>query len=254
MSRGVYSLIGRVADRRSLQRWTRLADLAGSLDFSELRMARQRAGDLRREIDRLCRAADSRISSASGVVEAPAEADWSWRPQIWCQAADFPGKAAIESGVELGEGLALFHDCKVSELTVRQVVNRAAEDIAAYAMRLDVFRFDGSFLSLAIDLPPEAIEGMTKRHLIGVTTRLGMERPLEIFARLNIRHGPNTEQLVREIAPKAGEATVEFDLAYCALNEKRLEKAWLDLIFEGPEMNQVELRDLTMYRRPRAEI
>ena len=47
---------------------------------------------------------------------------------------------------------------------------------------------------------------------------------------------------------------VEFDLAYTKLNEKRVEKLWLDLIFEGPEMNQVTLRDLTFSRRPRAEL
>jgi len=32
-----------------------------------------------------------------------------------------------------------------------------------------------------------------------------------------------------------------------------VEKALIDLIFEGPEMNQVTIRDLTLSRRPRAE-
>ena len=48
--------------------------------------------------------------------------------------------------------------------------------------------------------------------------------------------------------------SVEFDLAYSKLNEKRIEAAWIDLIFEGPEMNQVVLRDLTFSRSPRAQI
>ena len=47
---------------------------------------------------------------------------------------------------------------------------------------------------------------------------------------------------------------VEFDLAYTKLNEKRVERIWLDLIFEGPEMNQVTIRDLTLSRYPRAEL
>ncbi|MEM6564948.1 MAG: DUF6478 family protein, partial [Pseudomonadota bacterium] len=46
----------------------------------------------------------------------------------------------------------------------------------------------------------------------------------------------------------------EFDLAYANVNEKRIEKAWLDLIFENPRMNQVTLRDLTFSRRPRAQL
>ena len=29
---------------------------------------------------------------------------------------------------------------------------------------------------------------------------------------------------------------------------------WVDLIFEGPEMNQIILRDVTFSRRPRAEV
>jgi len=47
---------------------------------------------------------------------------------------------------------------------------------------------------------------------------------------------------------------VEFDLAYTKLNEKRVESMWVDLIFEGPEMNQVTLRDVTFSRNPRAEL
>ena len=81
-----------------------------------------------------------------------------------------------------------------------------------------------------------------------------LESPLEIFARLNVKSGPNTEKLVREVPLNSGERHVEFDLAYSRLNEKRIDKAWLDLIFEGPQMNQVVLRDLTFSRRLRAEI
>jgi hypothetical protein len=81
-----------------------------------------------------------------------------------------------------------------------------------------------------------------------------MEHPIEIFARLNVKHGPNTEQIVRELPLNEEEIVVEFDLAYTKLNENRIEKIWLDLIFEGPEMNQVILRDLTFSRRKRAEL
>ena len=47
---------------------------------------------------------------------------------------------------------------------------------------------------------------------------------------------------------------VEFDLAYTKMNEKRVEKMWIDLIFEGPEMNQITFRDVTVSRRPRADL
>ncbi|HAW47009.1 MAG TPA: hypothetical protein DCX34_07190, partial [Roseovarius sp.] len=138
--------------------------------------------------------------------------------------------------------------------TLRQLRNRREQDLAPFGLRMDVFRFDGSFLSLAIDLPPEAIEGMTKRHLVRLDTIIDMEKPLEIFARLNVRHGPNTEQIIRKLPLDAQENTVEFDLAYSSLNEKRLERAWIDLIFENPAMSQVTLRDVTFGRRLRAAL
>ncbi|MEL7081724.1 MAG: DUF6478 family protein, partial [Pseudomonadota bacterium] len=74
------------------------------------------------------------------------------------------------------------------------------------------------------------------------------------FARLNVRHGPNTEQIVQELAVTGGELSAEFDLAYSKLNESRVENAWIDLIFEGPEMNQITVRDLAVWRSPRAEV
>ncbi len=165
-----------------------------------------------------------------------------------------PGLSSVQNQSQLGEEVTLFHDCAFSELTLRQLRNTREADLAPYGLRMDVFKFDGSFLSLVIDLPPEAVQGLKRRHLLRMDTIVEMEKPLEIFARLNIKHGPNTEQIVRELPLHEEDIMVEFDLAYTKLNEKRVEKAWLDLIFEGPEMNQVVLRDLTFSRRPRAEL
>jgi hypothetical protein len=33
-----------------------------------------------------------------------------------------------------------------------------------------------------------------------------------------------------------------------------VDSIWLDLIFEGPQMNQITLLDLTISRKPRAEM
>jgi hypothetical protein len=139
-------------------------------------------------------------------------------------------------------------------MTMRQLRNTRERDLAPYGLRLDVFRFDGSFLSLAMDLPPEACHGVRRKRRVRVDAIIEVEKPIEIFARLNIKHGPNIEQIVREIPMSGGEQMVEFDLGYVKLNEKRIEKMWLDLIFEGPEMNQVTVRDITICRHPRAEL
>ncbi len=257
IGKGVTQLFDRIADQRVLRRWTAAAGTVEDLKLPDLKVVRGQARQLRTQLDRVCRAADGRLSlpaAGGGAIEKPIGADWCWRPQVWREAVVPGGMAAVASGTRMNQELAVFHDCRSSELSLRQVHNTGATDLAACGLRMDVFRFDGSFLSLAIDLPDAATTGLTRRHLVGLSLRAEMERPLEIFARLNIRHGPNTERLVRELPLGTTEAQVEFDLAYVELNEKRIEAAWVDLIFEGPEMNQVLLRDLTMYRRPRAEI
>ena len=164
------------------------------------------------------------------------------------------GMVSVQSKQSLGDEVVLFHDCKYSELTLRQLRNTREKDLAPYGLRMDVFGFDGSFLSLVLDMPEDSLEGLCRNHVVRMSTIVEMEKPLEIFARLNVKHGPNTKQIVRELPLNQEEISVEFDLAYTQLNEKQLEKAWIDLIFEGPEMNQVILRDLNFSRRLRAEI
>ncbi|HEY9019044.1 MAG: DUF6478 family protein [Paracoccaceae bacterium] len=246
-----------IAFARSRNRWANAARQADKTDLSELRVQRQRARQLRRHLDELIHVAESRLALpmiGSTAFRRPHGSDWGWRPELWRGPLPTPGLASVQSKSMLGSEVTLFHDCDRSELTLRQLRNRREQDLAPFGLRMDVFRFDGSFLSLVVDLPPDAVAGLKRRHLIRMNTIVEMEKPLEIFARLNIRHGPNTEQIVRELPLHEEDIMVEFDLAYSNMNEKRVEKAWIDLIFEGPEMNQVVLRDLTFSRRPRAEL
>ncbi|MEM8728642.1 MAG: DUF6478 family protein [Pseudomonadota bacterium] len=250
-------IFDRLLVRRGLRWWRRLARAAGDADLVTLRRQRTDARALRQHLDRLIHEADGRLALpaiGTNAFPRPHGTDWSWRPEAWRGPLGRPGAAAAASRTRLGNEVTIFHDCGASELTLRQIRNRREEDLAPFGLRMDVFRFDGSFLSLAIDLPKAALKDLTRAHLLRVTTIVELEKPLEIFARLNIRHGPNTEQIVRELPLGQAEVLVEFDLAYSKLNEKRLDHAWLDLIFEGPEMNQVVLRDLTFARMPRAAL
>jgi uncharacterized protein DUF6478 len=250
-------LIDRLAHGRTMRRWARSARNAADTPIDELRKVRNAARLLRSHLDRLIHRADERLAlPAIGATSFPRphNADWAWRPELWRGPLPSPGISSVQTKSMLGNEVTLFHDCELSELTLRQVRNLREEDLAPYGLRLDVFKFDGSFLSLVIDLPVDAVRGLRKTHLVGMNAIVEMEKPLEIFGRLNIRHGPNTEQIVRELPLNEQDVTVEFDLAYSKLNEKRVERAWIDLIFEGPEMNQVTLRDLTFSRRPRAAL
>ena len=245
----------RLAQRRLTDRWARAASDAGTADLGELHSMRSKARLLRSHLDKLIGKADERLAMpaiGSENVVRPFNSDWAWRPELWRGSLRQPGMSSVKSKSKLGHEIALFHDCKRRELSLRQLRNIRENDIAPYGLRMEVFRFEGSFLSLVVDLPYDAIKGLRKTHLIGMHTIVETEKELEIFARLNIRHGPNTEQIICELPLAQEDTKVEFDLSDSNLNEKRVDGAWVDLIFEGPEMNQVTLRDLTFCRRPRA--
>ncbi|THD85914.1 hypothetical protein E7811_08435 [Aliigemmobacter aestuarii] len=247
----------RLMQRRALRRWAGLADKSGEVDLETLRDLRGKARQLRRQLDRVIHEAEHRLALpviGSNAIRKPMGADWAWRPDLWKGQIPVPGMSTVPGRASVCDGATVFHDCRRSELTVRQIRNTREADIAPFGFRMDVFRFDGSFLSLVLDLPPEAVQGLKLRHLVRLDVIVEMEKPLEIFARLNIKHGPNVEQIVRELPLNEEEVMVEFDLAYTKVNEKRIEKLWVDLIFEGPEMNQIILRDVTFCRRPRADL
>lgn len=250
------SVFDRIAWRRELRRWHALAAGAPTAGLDRLRGARRAARALRAELDRVIHLADARLAlpQTGAGAELPQGADWCWRPEPWRGPLPEEGIAPVPSPSRLGDEVTLFHDCSLSELSLRQLRNTRGADRAPFGLAMDVFGFDGSFLSLVIDLPPEAIAGLRRRHLVRLEPVLELEKPLEIFARLNIKHGPNTEQLVRELPLGEDGGMVEFDLGYSNLNEKRVERMWLDLIFERPEMNRVVLRDLTFSRRLRADL
>lgn len=250
-------LIDRTLSARISRRWATKAQEAKHTDLATLRKQSERARILKTHLDEILHIADDRLAlpkPGSNKFFKPHNADWSWRPQLWRGRLPVPGISSVQNKANLGDEITVFHDCSRTELGIRQLRNLRESDLAPYGLRLDVFRFDGSFLSLVLDLPEACTVGLKRAHLLRMDAIVEMEKPIEIFARLNIRHGPNTEQIVRELPLDQTDIMVEFDLAYSNMNEKRVEKAWIDLIFEGPEMNEVVLRDLTFSRRPRAQL
>jgi hypothetical protein len=133
-------------------------------------------------------------------------------------------------------------------------MRQIAGKVPPFPLEIEVFAFRGAFLSLVFDLPPSGTAGIAAHHILGLSLTLETEKPIEVFARLNIRHGPNTEQLVQEIPQKAARAHVGFDLHYARFDPARVSHAWLDLIFGEPQMNRIRVVDVEFSRRIRAEI
>ena len=254
---GLRREVAEALDRRAERRWERAAEMAGTLDLSALESLRVRARSLRSRLDRALHLVEARLSQPddeTGRVPLPLHADWAWRPAAWAGPVAPKGHAAAGDGTEISPDTKLFHDCPLAECSLRQVRNTRPEDGAPYAVALDVLGFEGSFLSLAVELPPDGSDGLKRRHVVAVTLDPVAEQPLEFFARLNVRHGPNTEQFVLEGTLGAERLELEFDLGYSSIDEGMVTRAWVDLILESPAMNRVLFRDVTLSRRPRAEL
>lgn len=183
-----------------------------------------------------------------------AQVDWTGRPAVWVSRATPAGFSQPENGTELGAGVKLFHDCARAEIALSQRSNRAAPMTAPYGLALDVMGFEGSFLSLVLDLPNAAVAGMTKAHVLTIDIAHTADREAGIFVRLNLRCGPNTATILREVPRDGSGSSVEFDLAYSDLDAERLEAAWIDVMFEDPAWLGIYIRDLTLIRSRRAEL
>lgn len=242
---------------RVMRSFGQVTQKAKDLPAHNLREANDRARGLQTELARMQVATEKALlkkSRQDDRIERPEQCDWSYRPATWTEPMAPKGQVQVGSPQKLVGGMSLFHDCARSEISYRQRQNSGPHHAAPYGLELEVYRFDGSFMSLVQDLPNDGLVGLTRGHFISMTMYADMDRQIEIYARLNVQHGPNTEQMVRQLSGQDGRFVAEFDLAYSKINEKRLEKMWLDLIFEGPQMNRIIMWDMYLTRAPRADL
>ena len=242
---------------QTLRRWSRSMDAPQTLAGRDLAALHGQLRATRDQIDTLARRAETELlARASGAdgIDRPDQCDWAERPLPWRQKLRPRGHVRPGSPHDIGGGVTLFHDATHAEMSLRQDPTPAGLVGPSFGLVFEVYRFDGSFLSLVQDLPTAALQGLTLNHFIAVHLRMSREHPIEVYARLNVQHGPNQEQIVRQFDFRDDVGRAEFDLAYTKINEKRIEKAWLDLILEGPEMNRLAIWDMVLLRAPRADI
>lgn len=197
--------------------------------------------------------AASGLQAAPGTLPAPPGTDLIWRLRLVSEPFSAGEMVDPESGQRLGVDAALWHDSRAGGLRLRQA---AGDGVGApHHLSIDLADFGGSYLSLSVDLPAQALSGLSQAHILRMDAVIRLDLPLRVYARLNVRHGPNTEEILRDL-PMSGQhppeqPVVEFDLAATDLNEKRLEKIWLDLIFEQPQ-GRIMLGDFILSRHLRA--
>ncbi|MEL7215901.1 MAG: DUF6478 family protein [Pseudomonadota bacterium] len=237
----------------------RRAVAAGEMGRVEARRIRRQAREMLGLVSDLERRADDVLRGDGGQavelrpVELPRDATLFHRPEMFMRPWRSSGLARPGTGAKLGADVTLHHDFAEPEFSVRQRPNPPDAD-APFSVELEAYELSGTFLSFALALPASEARQTRKEDLIRLTFDMEMDLPLEIFARLNLRHGPNVEQIVREVDLNGREAFVEFDVFYSGFEPSRGKDIWIDLIFQTPSLNTIRLRDLTVLRRPRLSL
>ncbi|MFC3629186.1 DUF6478 family protein [Paracoccus angustae] len=239
--------------------WARLADKQERNPRPVDPGLRERAQILHRQLSRFLQASDPWMLRKNGVSDAdlPPGTDWHWRPHLLAGRISPQAIASPGNGQRLGEDAALWHDCPHRALILRQSIRPQPGRGASYGLRIEMLGTTCSFLSLTLDLPGGALDGLGSDRVLLLDTVMDAERPITIYARVNLVQGPNTETMLRQLGhPVEGQGAarrVEFDLAYADLANRPVEMAWLDLIFESPRMNAVSINDAVVSHHPRAQ-
>jgi hypothetical protein len=243
--------------RRALRRWERIAEMAQDTSLQNLKQIRTMARQIEQRVGAVGRIAESRLIRppvGGAPISLPPATDWSFRPDAWVHP--LVPKAHVPAGrqTRLGEQVALYHDSRTPAVAIHQKRDRGTDDLTPFSVAVEIYDFDGSFLSLVLQAEGGAVRNLGKTHILRVDFDIESERPIEGYCRLNLRNGPNTEQITQAVDYAARRGKVEFDLAYSKFNERRSEEIWFDLFFENPSMNRIEIRDVTLSRRLRSEI
>ncbi|BAQ71037.1 hypothetical protein NHU_03913 [Rhodovulum sulfidophilum] len=250
------SLADRLLFRPALAAWGRAGGAAERLDIPDLVALPGRVCRLRHRRDRAIHGTDARraaFHAAAETARLPLGSDWGFRPAPFADRVKPCAATDIGTAFRLGPQVTLLHDAARAGIAFRQVANSHGGEGAPFGLALEVSGFDGGFLSVVFELPSRAVEGLGRHHLIRLDAALETEAPVDVFARISIRHGPNLAQLVRAVPPDEARIALDFDLAASDLHGHRADRMWLDLLFDGPGMNRILLSDIVLSRRPRAE-
>ncbi len=243
--------------KRSLRLWSGLTESVHEVEGARLEWLGRQARRMKTHASRVTQIVDGRMALAPHLerpLDLPPSTEWSHRPTPWAVALDPKGHAPARRETAISDDVALYHDCERGEICVRQLQGQTADGVGPFGLQLDVFRFSGSFLSLVVRAPAEAAKGLSRNHILRLAMLVESERPLDMHARLNLKNGPNTEQVSRAVDRGHVATATEFDMAYVPFNEKWAEHIWFDLFLDTPAMNQVVIRDLTLSRRLRADM
>ena len=177
----------------------------------------------------------------------PPKTQWGYTPALWEHSFDQETAGNVLTGSEIAPRVNLHHDADQTDIAIR---SNGVEGGLSFAIN----KFNGSFLSFAFGFPPDDANAIRRHDLIRIALHSTADKPFKAYARLNLRHGPNNEQIVRMIDIGHGDSFAEFDIFYSEFEPNRSSDAWIDLIFNDPEGLEFTLTQAVILRRVRATL
>ncbi|MEM7668857.1 MAG: DUF6478 family protein, partial [Pseudomonadota bacterium] len=151
------------------------------------------------------------------------------------------------SGTRLCDELSVFHDADTPALRI----DRIAPAGDAPFLRLTCYRFEGTFLSLALAIPESLSTRMRAGHELILDVTANSSRPVALDTRLNISIAGEMEELFSHRILTKGTRRIRYDLQHFDLRDETVGNAWCDLIFKHPAMIEIDLIDVVLALKQR---
>lgn len=180
--------------------------------------------------------------------QIPPKTQWGFTPKLQDGIGRDGISGKILTGTSLGQHVTLHYEGEGVSFTIQR-----PEDYGT-GLVFEFGEFVGDYFSLAFELPRSGVLALGRQDLLRLNLRSHASEPIKAYARLNLCHGPNTEQIVRMIDVGAGESFTEFDIFYTDFEQKRATSAWIDLIINEPAYKVITLEEVVILRRARASL
>lgn len=178
----------------------------------------------------------------------PPKTQWGFTPSLQSGIIQDGIVGNILTGTALSPHITMHHGGDGAQLSVQRTNDYGA------GLVFDFANFTSGYFSLAFELPLEGVLGLGGQDLLRFVLQTKANAPFQAFARLNLCHGPNTEQVVRMIDIGEGESFAEFDIFYTEFDQKRATSGWIDLIINDPASKRITLEQAVILRRARASL
>lgn len=177
-----------------------------------------------------------------GHARATREIIWQVKPRVFAAALSQPGVSEPVSGNPIGDDLTLFHDAEHPLMRWSQILGARGKA----GLRLTIYRFDGSFISLAASIPDPFSRKLRSGHQISVDFTAKASRPIALDLRLNLEIAGRREEMTAHRILTDCAHSVTFDLRHHEITVEDRVKAWCDLMLRNPGMVEVDLSCLSI--------